>query len=332
MDAWNESLRQGVITGLNEYSTMQAGMTACAGEVMDIPKLAGEATRAIDNARSRSRQLEGLSSDFRDLGSDQLYQREWVARWEPALRAGEQSTGDMESRLAVAVDGRDDTTIQAIKSEATELANTMVGNMTQATNQIAAIRQRQAAQVAEGRNRARRELMQAVAAARAQEAVNANDQVAGLYASLMELADRGESLSSDTSAENQLQLVQNINTALRRYQVSVQDWKRAEENIARRKPPAELKQVVTEYLAGNYERAIQLVNPESFEDERARIQALLFRAAASYRLYMLSGENATQNLQQAESDIREIKSLKKDFSPYIPAFSPKFLDLFRRAG
>ena len=133
--------------------------------------------------------------------------------------------------------------------------------MTQATNQIAAIRQRQATQVAEGRNRARRELMQAVAAARAQEAVNANDQVAGLYASLMELADRGESLSSDTSAENQLQLVQNINTALRRYQVSVQDWKRAEENIARRKPPAELKQVVTEYLAGNYERAIQLVNP-----------------------------------------------------------------------
>ena len=124
MDAWNESLRQGVITGLNEYSTMQAGMTACAGEVVDIPKLAGEATRAIDNARSRSRQLEGLSSDFRDLGSDQLYQREWVARWEPALRAGEQSTGDMESRLGVAVDARDDTTIQAIKSEATELANT----------------------------------------------------------------------------------------------------------------------------------------------------------------------------------------------------------------
>ena len=148
----------------------------------------------------------------------------------------------------------------------------------------------------------------------------------------MELADSGERLASNTPANDQLKYVQDINKALRSYQVSVQDWRRAEENIARRTPPAELKQVVTEYLAGNYEKTIQLVDPQNFSDERARIQALLFRAAASYRLYMLSGETATQKLQQAQNDIREIKSLSQGFSPYIPAFSPKFLDLFRRSS
>jgi len=332
IDAWNESLKQGVITGLSEHTALQEGMTACAGELVDIPKLAGEATQAIETAKSRAGQLQALSTDFRDLGSSQLYQSEWVNRWKLALDTAVQSTTDLENRLSAAVNASDDTTIQAIKAEASQLADAMVSNMTQATNQLAAIRQQQAALVVESRNRARRELMQAVAAARAQEAVDANDQVALAFTKLMELADRGEGLPSDTPAEDQLKYVQDINNALRGYQVSVQDWKRAEEHIARRTPPAELKKVVAEYLAGNYEETIQLVDPLSFSDERARIQALLFRAAASYRLYILSGETATQSLQQAESDIREIKGLSQGFSPYIPAFSPKFLDLFRRSS
>jgi len=332
IDAWNESLKQGVVTGLSEHSALREGMTTCEGELVDIPKLAGEATQAIETAKSRAGQLKTLGTDFRDLGSSQLYQSEWVNRWKLALDTAVQSTTDLENRLSAAVKTSDDTTILAIKAEASQLADAMVSNMTQATNQLAAIRQQQAALVVESRNRARRELMQAVAAARAQEAVDANDQVALSFTKLMELADRGEGLPSDTPAEDQLIYVQDINNALRHYQVSVQDWKRAEENIARRTPPAELKEVVTEYLAGNYENTSQLVDPLSLSDERARIQALLFRAAASYRLYILSGETATQSLQQAESDIREIKSLSQGFSPYIPAFSPKFLDLFRRSS
>ena len=75
-----------------------------------------------------------------------------------------------------------------------------------------------------------------------------------------------------------------------------------------------------------------LTKPFEFIELLARIQALLFRAAASYRLYMLSGETATQKLQQAQNDIREIKNLSRGFSPYIPAFSPKFLNLFRRSS
>jgi len=332
LEAWKESQKQGVISGLSENSEMQVGITACAGEAVDIPKLAGEATREIDKAKSRATQLQALSSDFRSLGSSQLYQREWVARWEPTLNAAQQSAGDMESRLATAVNAKDDAAIDIIKSEAIALADSLVGSMTQATNQIAAIRQQQETRVVDARNKARRELAQAVASARSQGSVKANKEVAGVYSSLMELADSGEGLSADTSVEEQLQLAQRINTALRRYQMSVQDWRRAEENIAHRTPPAELKLVVTEYLAGNYEKTIQLVDPASFDDERAQIQALLFRAAASYQLYMLSGEQTSQDLQRAEDDIRQIKGLNKKFSPYIPVFSPKFLDLFRRSG
>ncbi len=332
IEAWNESAKQGVVTGLKEYSTLQAGVTACSGEVVDIPKLAAEAKQAIDSVSSRSGQLQALSSDFRELGSNALYQREWVSRWEPVLKSASQSVGDMESRLSAAASAKDDKAIQVIKSEATTLAGTLVSSMTQATNQIAAIRQQQAGQVVEARKRARRELMQAVASARAQETVNANAQISQSYTSLMDQADRGEGLSADTPASIQLQQVQSINTAIRRYKVAIQDWRRTEENIAHRTPPADLKQIVIEYLAGNYENTIQMVDPGSFSDDRARIQALLFRAAASYRLFMLSGEKDTQNLQQAQSDIREIKSLRKDFSPYIPAFSPKFLDLFRRSS
>lgn len=330
--AWQESQKQGVITGLSENSEMQTGITACAGEAVDIPQLAGEATREIDRARSRATQLQALSSDFRSLGSNQLYQREWVARWEPTLNAAQQSASDMESRLAGAVDAKDDAVIESITSEAMTLTDSLVGSMTQATNQIAAIRQQQAARSVDATNKARRELTQAVASARAQESVKASKEVAGVYSSLMKLADSGEGLSADTPAREQVQLAQRINTALRRYQVSVQDWKRSEANIAHRTPPAVLKLVVTEYLSGNYEKTIQLVDPASFDDERARLQALLFRAAASYQLYMLSGEKASQDLQRAEDDIRVIKGLNKKFSPYIPAFSPKFLDLFRRSG
>ena len=332
MDAWNQSLNQGIITKLPEYPAMQEGMTACQGAVVDVTKLAREATQVIENTKSLVGRLENLSSDFRALGSAQLYKREWTDRWQPTVNTAQQSIADLESRLAAAVTAKDDVAIESVENESASLGDSMVGNMTQATNQIAALRQQLASQELDSRNKARRELTQAIASARAQESVKANDQVAKLYTSLMELAGRGERLSTDAPASNQSQTAQDINSAQRRYQVAVQDWKRGQETIARRKPPEELKKLVADYLAGNYDAAIQKANPKSFSDERARIQALLFRAASSYRLYVLSGEKATQSLRQAESDIREIKSLKKSFSPYIPAFSPKFLELFRRTG
>lgn len=332
MNAWNESLNQGIITGLPEYPAMQEGMTACQGQVVDVTKLAQDATQAIEKTKSLVSQLENLSSDFRALGSAQLYKREWTDRWQPTVNTAQQSIADLENRLAAAVTAKDDVTIAAVENESASIGDSMIGNMTQATNQIAALRKQLASQELESRNKARRELTQAIASARAQESVKANDQVAKLYTSLMELADRGESLSADAPAENQMQIAQDINSAQRRYQVAVQDWSRAQENIARRKPPEDLKKLVADYLAGNYDAAIEKADPKSFGDERARIQALLFRAASSYRLYVLSGEKATQSLRQAESDIREIKRMKKNFSPYIPAFSPKFLELFRRTG
>ena len=100
----------------------------------------------------------------------------------------------------------------------------------------------------------------------------------------------------------------------------------------RRIPPNALKQAAEAYFAGNYQSTVDLSNPDSLNEDRAKVQALLFRAAASHKLYVLSGETNTRARQRSEDDIRAIKRLNKNFSPYIAAFSPGFLELFRQTG
>jgi hypothetical protein len=147
-----------------------------------------------------------------------------------------------------------------------------------------------------------------------------------------------------TSPREYRELAQSINNVSRRYASAEQDWqteqrqaRSAAENTAaakaaaeRRIPPSALKQIAEAYFAGNYQSAVELSNPNAMREDRAKVQALLFRAAASHKLYILSGEQNTQARQRSESDIRAIKQLNKSFKPYIAAFSPNFLELFRQ--
>ena len=118
----------------------------------------------------------------------------------------------------------------------------------------------------------------------------------------------------------------------RQAQLAAENAAAAKEAAQRRIPPTALKQAAEAYFAGNYESAVSLSNPDAFNEDRAKVQALLFRAAANYKLFVLSGEKNTQARQRTVDDIRAIKRLNKDFSPYIAAFSPGFLELFRQTG
>jgi hypothetical protein len=95
-------------------------------------------------------------------------------------------------------------------------------------------------------------------------------------------------------------------------------------------PPAALIQAVEDYFEGNF-HASAGVDPDAFEDPRAKLQALLFRAASNFNLFLLSGETDRQVEVRYQQDIITIKGINADFVPYAGAFSPRFIDLFTAA-
>ena len=100
--------------------------------------------------------------------------------------------------------------------------------------------------------------------------------------------------------------------------------------MALRKPPESLNAIAVAYFSGDYQQAATISDPAKYSKQRERIQAHLFRAAARYNLYVLDGEQESQMLRDAEQDIRSIKRLDRAFSPYLAAFSPRFLTLFEK--
>jgi hypothetical protein len=93
------------------------------------------------------------------------------------------------------------------------------------------------------------------------------------------------------------------------------------------KPPAALIKAVEDYFEGNF-RAAAGIDPDMLEEDRAKLQALLFRAASNFNIYLLSGQKDSQAEQRALNDIDRIRELDQNFSPYAEVFSPQFLLLF----
>lgn len=94
------------------------------------------------------------------------------------------------------------------------------------------------------------------------------------------------------------------------------------------KPPVALQLAVEEYFKGNFSDAAK-VSPEEMAEPRAKVQALLFKSASIFNLFLLSGEQDEDLLQLSRKIILEIKDIDSGFSPYEGAFSPRYLQLFR---
>jgi len=339
--AWKESIAQEIIKQQEQFSELQASMAQCESQKVDVSRIAKSAQDTIGS-------LEDDIARFAKLENDKLLSSEWSSRWQPQLNKARDTVKSLKSQLATAVDNADEASIKAIQSEAQGVASALPDAQGLAVARIDSIKQSQAADAKKQLNDARQSLVQALSAGKAIEFKQGSEQMASLQQQLTTLLQQGDNAvdNSTTTAGNYRELAQNIGNLNRRYALAEQDWQAeqrqaqlAAENAAaakeaaqRRIPPTGLKQVAEAYFAGNYESAVSLSNPDSFKEDRAKVQALLFRAAANYNIYILSGEKNAQAKQRTEDDIRAIKRLNKNFAPYIAAFSPKFLELFRQTG
>ncbi len=339
--AWKTSIAQGVIKQQEQFSELQANMASCESSKVDVSRIAQSAQDAIGR-------LDDSISQFAKLESDKLLSSEWASRWQPQLAKAQTTSQSLKTRLKTAVDNTDEAGIKAVQSEAQSAASTISDAQGLAVARVASIKQEQQQDSIKQLSDARQALRQALSAGKSIEIKQGSEQMASLQQQLKTLLTQGDSAVDNTAMtpQNLRELAQNINNLGRRYALAEQDWqtqqslaKAAEENAAaakeaaqRRIPPNTLKRVAEAYFAGNYQDAIKLSNPDSLDEDRAKVQALLFRAASNYKLYVLSGETDSQAKQRSEDDIRMIKKLNKNFSPYIAAFSPRFLELFRRTS
>jgi hypothetical protein len=324
MTAWNQAIKEGVVQSQAEFSSMQANMANCKVEVIDVSSIAAQAKTEIDG-------LDSAVNSFASLESSTQLKSEWSSKWKPEVTQGKQLAQTLRQRLAIATQDSDADAIELIINEAKRGVSAMNGSERLAKEQIKAIKaqgaEAQRLALEDAREALRSNILLAKAAEKYQDG---NSQMKSLLADLEQQVTIGEGLGATASATNIKEQTQIISNVLRRYNLSIQDWQAQKQSIADRTPPPDLKRLAEAYFAGDYESVAKSADPESFNKNRAKIQALLFRAAANYKLYVRTGEQESGTLRQIENDIRAIKKLDRKFTPYIAAFSPRFLEFFKQ--
>ncbi|MDJ0654749.1 MAG: hypothetical protein QNJ40_11370 [Xanthomonadales bacterium] len=325
--AWEEAERQGVVQSQDVFADLGRNKARCATQVVDVSGIAATAREAIGQLVQSVNRLEDLSGEAR-------LRQEWPRNpdWQATLERSRDRVGGLQSRLEGAEAGRDADAIEAVSAEAggeNDQVQTVLAAVATRLTEIE--RQQSQERVARERNEARTELIRATASIRT--SLNADISDSSIQSIGRELEDfnrRSAALQASASApvSQYRDLTRQINSKIREYRQAVQDFENQQRAIARRTPPEPLRRAAEAYFSGRYGDAARLADPGSFSDTRARVQAHLFRAAARYNLYVLDGESNDALLTQARNDIRSIKQLDGRFSPYIAAFSPKFVSLF----
>lgn len=326
MQAWQTAEQQGVAASAGEGAALAANMANCASVTVDLTEFIAAAGTAIDG-------LEAAIGRYSDLSGEPLLRNEWSNRWQPEQATAESLAASLRRDLSAAEQASDQAAMETVTQQARTETNRINGLRDLALATVEDLRANQAERLAAEREQAERELRQAIASAGSvQQPAGASEQMVALKRDLDSQLQRAEGISSSASALNLRELAQGINSTIRRLEEARQNWQAEMQTLAERTPPPELKQIAESYFAGDYQAVNRSANPDRFDEPRPRVQALLFRAAANFSLYVLSGEQNSALLRQAETDIREIKRINGEFSPYIAAFSPSFIELFRRTG
>jgi hypothetical protein len=92
--------------------------------------------------------------------------------------------------------------------------------------------------------------------------------------------------------------------------------------------PAQLREAVEAYFAGQYDTVLALLEDVTFSDRRAQAHQYLFRAAALYSLYAIGEQPDPDLLRAAQSNVRSCLDVNANFQPLAEAFSPKFIEFF----
>jgi hypothetical protein len=156
-----------------------------------------------------------------------------------------------------------------------------------------------------------------------------DERVLAARSQLASLSNAGEALMTSTNVDGLNKQALSISDGLRRYNQAVQEWEAQRRQIELRTPPPELRSIAEAYFAGDYETVSRLAEPRQFTDKRHMVQTYLFRSAALFNRYWLTGQENERLIAKARSDVAAIKRLDRDFVPYVAAFSPKYLEFFR---
>ncbi|MEM9302126.1 MAG: hypothetical protein AAGE01_08455 [Pseudomonadota bacterium] len=326
--AYDEAMSQGIIQGLDEFPALQQNRDACQASVVDVSAIADNASSAIDA-------LEVAVRDLNALKDEPILASEWdsQAAWSGTLAEAEAALGSLRSQLDAAVEARDAETIENIDAQAMALSDRVQQTSGAASQRVAGLRAEEQRRVAQAAERARTQLASAVQSARSAASQSPPDAASRQAQNeLNALIARFQQLGSNASTAAINQLSRELTGKVREFRTAVQTHENRERAIAARTPPAELKRIAEAYFAGQYDSAVQLANPAAFSDERARIQALLFRAASRFKQYTLGGAESTQLMSQVQADISSIKQLDRQFTPFVSAFPPKFTELFNASG
>jgi hypothetical protein len=96
-------------------------------------------------------------------------------------------------------------------------------------------------------------------------------------------------------------------------------------------PPAILISAASAYFGGDYARAVSLLESARFDHRLAAAQAMLFRGAARYALYLIGGERDAQMRARALQDLREASRLDQRAVPDPRFFSPRLAQFAQTA-
>lgn len=96
-------------------------------------------------------------------------------------------------------------------------------------------------------------------------------------------------------------------------------------------PPDSLLSAAARYFRGDYAGAVKALASARYPDARATAQALLFRSAAGYSLFVLGGSREKTLEERAGRDARESARLDPGLRVSAKDFSPRFAAFFERS-
>jgi hypothetical protein len=99
---------------------------------------------------------------------------------------------------------------------------------------------------------------------------------------------------------------------------------------ARTAPSPELLAGARAFFGAQYQQAVALLAQADGFPGRAGAHALVLRAASRHALYLLGGERDSGLLARAEADARAARRVDPRVVPDPQAFSPRFVEFFRR--
>lgn len=302
--AFGESLAQGVVQGSKMIADLESRQDLCTarGQAQAELERGREVAARVAQLRSQSRRptvWQGDSPTLAEqerqaLGKLQAAQQllESPAAWQDPARAEEARasalTAAEELRSVIATASR---RLADLRQTITAKRDRLLALMTQAKDQLVS-----------------------------RKVDRSSADYAGARQELLDLI--GEVDASAEQSEAALDgLIERFQSGLERYRsLSAPD---EPEPV-----PPELLQAAEHYFAAAYEEVLEALDGVSFDDSRADAQALLFRAAARYALYVLAGEQNLLLLDGARTDIGELKQIDPSVVPPPAAFSPRFVQFF----